>query len=88
VEAVFHVGGRSTRMQEQPSSGITSCAKFNQNVLGAREGIKGKPVQVRRGPATVIRRTFQKPLELSIGEGEKSGASNLALPVSQETYPR
>jgi hypothetical protein len=54
------VGGRSTRMQEQPSSGITSCAKFNQNVLGAREGIKGKPVQVRRGPATVIRKDFSK----------------------------
>jgi hypothetical protein len=28
----------------------------NSSILGAREGITGKPVQVRRGPATVSRR--------------------------------
>jgi hypothetical protein len=43
---------------------------FSKNVLGAREGITGKPVEVRRGPATVIRKIFSQATRALSGKAK------------------
>ena len=67
---------KSSQLQCRDTNGITQ---------GARTGLKGKPVQSRRGPATVIRKMiFHEPLDFS-GKAEDQELRTSALPVSQET---
>jgi hypothetical protein len=63
------------------------CYRCRTKILGAREGVKGKPVQDRHGPATVSRKWFSTRHSVRTGEGGRSESASSTPPASQETYP-